>query len=48
MVKEFLDVGGSEVHPVKPMGLFCLTGAKIHFRVDIECMIQNPELSVYR
>ena len=44
MVKKFLDAGRSEVYPAKPMGPFCLTGAKIHFRGDIECMIQQPEL----
>lgn len=27
-----MDTGRSEVHPVKPMGLFCLTGAEIPFQ----------------
>jgi hypothetical protein len=26
------NAGRSEVHPVKPMGLFCLTGAEISFQ----------------
>ncbi len=41
MVKKFLAVGRSEVHAVKPMGLFCLTGAKIRFQAVIEYVMHN-------